>query len=168
MSKTVVGLQDDKVLSMDYVVNSSGTKLIDVIYPIGSIYMSFNVTSPSTLFGGTWEQITDRFLYCANSSGNKGGSNTHQHKYGIKVGGYYQETIFAENSTCGLLNYSDDSNWSLSGYTGTGGEAAKVNSAVTSTAGGSITPLHYKYEAKTSATSTMPQYITCYAWHRTA
>ena len=28
-------------------------------YPIGSIYMSVNSTSPEVLFGGTWEQITD-------------------------------------------------------------------------------------------------------------
>ena len=27
----------------------------ETIYPIGSIYMSLNATSPATLFGGTWE-----------------------------------------------------------------------------------------------------------------
>lgn len=27
--------------------------IVDKIYPIGSIYMSMNATSPSTLFGGT-------------------------------------------------------------------------------------------------------------------
>ena len=26
----------------------------ETIYPIGSIYMSANSTSPATLFGGTW------------------------------------------------------------------------------------------------------------------
>lgn len=28
--------------------------IVDIIYPIGSIYMSVNSTSPATLFGGTW------------------------------------------------------------------------------------------------------------------
>ena len=37
-------------------------RIFNMIYPIGSIYMSTNSTSPATLFGGTWEQIKGRFL----------------------------------------------------------------------------------------------------------
>ena len=32
------------------------------VYPIGSIYLSTNGTNPAELFGGTWEQISGRFL----------------------------------------------------------------------------------------------------------
>lgn len=32
-------------------------KIQDLIYPVGSIYMSMNSTDPSTLFGGTWRRI---------------------------------------------------------------------------------------------------------------
>ena len=35
--------------------------LLDMFYPIGSIYTSMSSTSPATLFGGTWEQKTDIF-----------------------------------------------------------------------------------------------------------
>ena len=52
---------------------------IDMIYPVGSIYMSINNTNPSLLFGGTWEQISDRFLLGAGTTytnGNTGGSAT--------------------------------------------------------------------------------------------
>lgn len=153
---------------MDYVTDSQGTKLIDVIYPIGSIYMSFNSTSPADLFGGTWEQITDRFLYCADSSGTTGGSNTHQHTYGIKVGGYYKETIFAENSGTGLLDYYNEDQWNLSGYTNSDAPTSGCNKAVTTGVNEGITPTHYIYTAKVSTASSMPQYLTCYAWHRTA
>ena len=52
-------------------------KLFDLIYPVGSIYTSTNPTSPASLFGGTWEQIKDRFLYSASSgSTDIGGAST--------------------------------------------------------------------------------------------
>ena len=54
--------------------------LIDVIYPVGSIYMSVNNTSPSVLFGGTWEQIEDTFLLASGTNyatGTTGGEATH-------------------------------------------------------------------------------------------
>ena len=57
--------------------NLNTSEILQKIYPVGSIYTSMNSTNPSDLFGfGTWEQITNRFLYCADSSGNTGGSST--------------------------------------------------------------------------------------------
>lgn len=49
-------------------------------YPIGSIYMSTNATSPATLFGGTWERILGKFLFAADSNiaaGATGGESEH-------------------------------------------------------------------------------------------
>lgn len=54
--------------------------IIDAVYPVGSIYMSVSSTSPSTLFGGTWERLQDKFLLGAGSTytaGNTGGEATH-------------------------------------------------------------------------------------------
>lgn len=51
--------------------------ILDLTYPVGSIYMSVNNTSPATLFGGTWQQIEDTFLLSAGSTytaGATGGS----------------------------------------------------------------------------------------------
>lgn len=39
------------------------TTLLNFCYPIGSLYWSGNLTNPSTLFGGTWVQIKDRFVW---------------------------------------------------------------------------------------------------------
>lgn len=58
-----------------------GKTLLDRTYPVGSIYMSVNSTSPATLFGGTWEAIAGgRVLMGANSTytlGSTGGEYTH-------------------------------------------------------------------------------------------
>ena len=54
--------------------------MLNAVYPVGSIYMSVNSTSPSSLFGGTWVQLKDRFLLGAGdtySAGATGGAATH-------------------------------------------------------------------------------------------
>lgn len=60
--------------------NYSLSALINLIYPIGSIYLSVNSTSPQQLFGGEWEQIKDKFLLSAGdtySGGSEGGEAEH-------------------------------------------------------------------------------------------
>lgn len=65
--------------------------IIDVIYPVGSIYMSVNSSDPSSLFPDTtWQKIENRFLLGSGSSytsGNTGGSKdaivvSHNHQAG--------------------------------------------------------------------------------------
>ncbi len=54
--------------------------LLNAMYPIGSIYMSINETNPSTIFGGQWEQIKDKFLLACGDTyenGSIGGEATH-------------------------------------------------------------------------------------------
>lgn len=61
-------------------IYQSKDEIVDLIYPIGSIYMSINSTSPATLFGGTWTQLKDKFLLGASEtyiSGESGGNPTH-------------------------------------------------------------------------------------------
>ena len=48
-------------------------------YPVGAYYMSSDSTSPAVLFGGTWTQIQNRFIYAAGpgySVNSTGGSVT--------------------------------------------------------------------------------------------
>ena len=40
--------------AIDGKISGFGNKLLNKVYPVGSIYMSVSATSPSALFGGTW------------------------------------------------------------------------------------------------------------------
>ena len=62
--------------SLQYLVEN----ICNSIYPVGSIYMSTNTTSPAQLFGGTWEKIEDKFLIGASDNylvNSTGGEATH-------------------------------------------------------------------------------------------
>ena len=79
--------------------------IFDLIYPIGSIYISVNSTNPEVLFGGTWEQIQGRFLLGMSSSypvGSTGGSKdavvvAHTHNP-ANQSGYYGFTTNASKA----------------------------------------------------------------------
>lgn len=65
--------------NMDLIDSAYG-RILSSVYPVGSIYMSVAATSPATLFGGTWEQLKDRFLIGAGgsySAGATGGATAH-------------------------------------------------------------------------------------------
>ena len=75
----------------NFIVNSAN-ELINLIYPVGAIYISTVATNPGTLFGiGTWERIEDKFLLCAGttySGGAMGGAATInlQHSHSTNTG----------------------------------------------------------------------------------
>lgn len=79
-----------------YSERPDGTMLsvVDLIYPVGSIYMSVNSADPGTLFGGTWQQIKDRFLlsagdtYAAGSTGGSAKATLPSHTHTVGSGGY--------------------------------------------------------------------------------
>lgn len=55
--------------------------IVDMIYPVGSVYIAYNHTSPASLFGGTWTRIQNAFLWATTSGGiigQTGGSQTHK------------------------------------------------------------------------------------------
>lgn len=69
---------DDAITDMQ----SLQSIILNTVYPVGSLYTSFNSTSPANIVGGTWVQIQNCFLMAAGSSyaiGTSGGSATHTH-----------------------------------------------------------------------------------------
>lgn len=55
---------------------SSWNTYLDLIYPIGSYYLSNSSTSPGSRFGGTWTQIKDQRFLCGDTSVTTGGANS--------------------------------------------------------------------------------------------
>lgn len=69
---------------------------IDKTYPVGSIYMSMNNIDLGILFGGTQEQLTDRFLVGVGGSyeiNTTGGAISHNHFNGSYYAAVYIEGI---------------------------------------------------------------------------
>lgn len=49
----------------------------DEIYPVGSVCIRYDTTSPATLYGGTWQRIEGRMLFGCASSGTVGATGSH-------------------------------------------------------------------------------------------
>ena len=70
-------LVDEKLKYLYGLLQNTASKL----YPVGSVYISFNSADPSTLFGGTWVRLKDTFLlangdsYAPNTSGGSATKN---------------------------------------------------------------------------------------------
>lgn len=58
----------------------SKESIVDLIYPVGSLYMSILNNDPTILFGGTWEKIKDKFILASGDNyeaGTIGGEENH-------------------------------------------------------------------------------------------
>lgn len=51
------------ITAIRYLINQAKAEAILAAHPVGSLYWSSKGTNPSTLFGGTWKRIKDRFVY---------------------------------------------------------------------------------------------------------
>ena len=95
--------------------DSNGTywrSFLDMIYPVGSIYMSVLSTNPATFFGGTWQKIQGKFLLGAGGGytlGTSGGNASvtlstanmpsHNHTVTAASTGAHTHTLKAANVT---------------------------------------------------------------------
>lgn len=71
-------------------------EIVDLVYPVGAIYLSASGTNPQVLFGGTWTAISGRFLLASSNNyaaGSTGGEAEHtctadempEHTHGMTV-----------------------------------------------------------------------------------
>lgn len=146
------------------------------IYPVGSIYMSVNSTNPSTLFGGEWEQIEDKFLLACgtnHNNGETGGSadaivvshnhtqKGHNHDFGggnLKVPRFENDNwVYTSKREMNYKSgnyyypYSTTNNGGIGETSNTGTETPTINNTGSSGTG-----------------KNMPPYLAVYVWVRIA
>ena len=142
---------------------------VDLIYPVGSIYMSVNATNPKELFGGTWEKIQGRFLLGMSSSypaGSTGGEATHT--LTTSEIPYHNHNIGQEGNTSKILPTQiavGDSSQSEYVTTLQGGASGWYKSSV---AWDGRISTRNQTSPYGQAHNNMPPYLAVYIWKRTA
>lgn len=143
--------------------------LLDLTYPVGSIYISINNTNPGTLFGGTWEAFaTGRTLVGVDTSQTEfnsvqktGGSKFLQgHTHGMQEAGWHIHTAGGvrlcaaqwgwKTNITGFRVGDNIDGYVLTDITGAGSHTHTIDYAGTGDAGN------------------LQPYITVYMWKRTA
>lgn len=142
--------EKEKTVEFKWPIHYMGKALLDLLHPVGSIYQSTDATPPADLFGGTWEQIKDRFLLAAGDSheaGSTGGEEEHiltaaemaNHTHG------YDYTGQSITEGVNAIRLYEAASTQYNAYTG----------KATSNCGG-------------QAHNNMPPYLAVYTWRRTA
>ena len=122
-------------------------------YPVGALYLSFSATSPASLFGGTWAQITGRFLRAASGTGT-GGSDTCT-LTGTQMPGHYHGVVREQDGDWAGYWQSNASGGGLWWIVSNGTPGANRGLKTTSVGGG-------------GSHNNMPAYQDVYVWRRTA
>lgn len=136
----------------EVIFNSIKTNMLEGAYPVGSIYISVNEESPASIFGGTWEQIQDKFLLSAGSTytaGDEGGSATHTLTLN-EMPAHQHEVPYSEDG--------NNQGWQQSGYIYLEGRCDNTKSDgcwfYSNDTGGNLPH------------NNMPPYLTVYMWKR--
>ena len=134
-------------------------QILDIIYPVGSVYLSWNSTDPKNLFGGKWTRLSGGFLYgCVSSVGTGNGTGTstnnhvltvaelpnHNHYFQSSDGTWHDATVDRSHTTTWGASYSESGDY-------------KINSSVGQKCDG----------AKGQGHSHNIPYIACSIWRRT-
>lgn len=171
-------------------------KLMTSLYPVGSVYISFDSTDPSTIFGGTWVRLKDRFLlasgdaYAPNTTGGSATktlttSNLPAHTHTCGSAGSHTHTRGSMNITGTFDGNVDDGNSGKTGafyntgtqFNGSNGNTDRWGGLIGFDASRSWTGATSSNGAHTHAIGNagsglplniMPPYQTVYMWRRTA
>lgn len=160
---------------------ASMNDIINLVYPVGAIYLSTSAVSPGTLFGGTWERLENRMLIGAGSSynvGSTGGSTdavlvSHAHGIptlsGTATGGNHthvaSRNLWAQLGGYGQVTPAQSGGANMANIVGRGdflGYSGSLTMSVTINASNTYS------RGESGSGKNMPPYLAVYMWKRTA
>ena len=115
-----------------YKDNTSYTSLLDILYPVGSIFITIGTTNPASHLGGSWIEVTDGVIAAKGygTVGNNVGSKTiattqlpsHTHTITVDSSGLHQHTHASSNDLDWLVPCMRNSHaaryaWTSASYT---------------------------------------------------
>ena len=147
---------------LDY-IDSKIKMNVDLMYPVGSIYLSVNSTNPSQIFGGTWiawgagrvpvgvDTSQTEFNTVEKTGGEKSHTLSKNELPNMNIGVYFENYPLSYNHSANTdyINSERTTDFSVSDTTST----PSVNAKLT---GGN------------QPHNNLQPYITCYMWKRTA
>ena len=171
---------EDSFFNVNGELRRNNQNLLLSLYPVGSIYMSTNSTNPKDIFGGTWEQIKDRFLLACGSTysnGSTGGSaSLAAHTHSIpSLSGTANSSTHTHVVTTKTTSYGSgsQSSWRCLSWPGTNADWSQTVHTNNGSADGSHTHSVTTNASTSGSTGSgnsgnMPPYLAVYVWKRTA
>lgn len=114
-------------------------------WPVGSVYIAYNSTSPASRFGGSWSSITGRFPYFNAGTSTGGNNSITLTKSQMPSHGHYADGSFVTRA-----------------------KAVNVGMGTLQAFVGDACPEYTDSTGSGSSISIMPKYQTLYAWRRTS
>lgn len=188
--------QEQKIMLSPDLNTQQLRHVLNNVYPVGSIYISADQTDPGTLFGGSWEQVKDRFLLAsgdAYDAGSTGGSanavvvnhthvaqeHTHtqaSHTHGTNLGDNIGFATYTHNSGVERMKVATNSSSKRYTYGSKSSGSSSASDSGLNWSSGLSEEQPYISGATVQINDTgvdgagknMPPYLTVYVWKRIA
>lgn len=149
---------------------SNYVNLLDIVYPIGSIYITFSDTSPVDSVGGSWEKIDGKFLQSSSETNvlNSTGGYSDSIELTLQYVSWYYNLATLSNAATDKALLIFNGNVPVANNTETAVASQWSHDINSSTTGSVKLVASPTIVTKKVSWDNRPAYITCNMYKRTA